>query len=396
MTTEAQGKTTEQDASLPPQGARALASRAISYARGLFSRGDRGNGTSPRAASLDYSIPYAGVAVIGREPHEDYTHTESIQNRGLDRVDLPTPLESNEHATVIRNLPTLSEQLMGVEARRSPLQFFDVTVDQTGHTTDPFTSSPSTEGEIIVGLDNFLTQAAADGVEAASSFRENVGIIGRPEREEATRYLAADWLGFLAADEGNKVFVYRPAFANGRRPAKSNEYIASEVEAALHDKVDGNYEAVRGRVLDVTDNLAELAAADPTKTRVAIVDDWAVTAETSVRYAEKLASTLQAAGGGEHVRNIELDLVVARQDQVQRGIQFTNPQGNQQSLPIVAYYRAPAVTGNPGDPSPSGSHSSADKYFQSYLVGFGQQMAQKRGAPVHLPAAAFIAAQYKV
>src|SRR6266545_952704 len=126
-----------------------------------------------------------------------------------------------EYIKTFATAPTFSEMLD--EARRgernNPIDYEPLAVNAKGEWIIDTKRVPTTEGELLLDLANFLDRAevavTAEGDEerrtAVQHMRDNVPFLGKEEFNTATAGIADYWIDYLHSDPANKIFVFSPA-----------------------------------------------------------------------------------------------------------------------------------------------------------------------------------------
>lgn len=131
--------------------------------------------------------------------------------------------------------------------------------------------------------------------------------------------------------------------------------------------------------------------------KIVLADDWSVSGNL---IAQDLANVYRATAGIEGEPTVEVNLMLAREDQVAEGIRAIDRL--EESYPghhrpeIIAYFSTPAVASVYGHEAvPSGSHSSVDYGFSETLASMYRILERHGGSTdLRLPYAAAIVPSY--
>ncbi|HSX35530.1 MAG TPA: hypothetical protein VLH84_01190 [Patescibacteria group bacterium] len=293
--------------------------------------------------------------------------------------------------------PDFSDQLRAAERgeRTAPATYRSSRVTPEGE-WEMGELRPTTEGEMLTSLDAFLSagEIAArkrgdeETADRAPSSRANTTFLGREELNTGLDLLAErEWSAYLQADPANRIVFFAPAASRGPR---SMDFIGH----AIADRVRARHPELADRV-QVYDSLDDsvFSGLDATHARIELPDDWVSGGGMITGDAKQIAVALRQIGRDDLIPTMQACLVVARDDQLANGLQFTadGPNRTRQTLPVVAAYRSAA---GPRDMTAWGTHSSVD-HNDSYLRLLAQYQAEVTGQAVDLPQASLLQRPYR-
>lgn len=257
------------------------------------------------------------------------------------------------------------------------------------------------EKEVVDNLLDFcgkFRELSVDGLDererelhgSVANFIESIHFMTHREYEEAINGLAlrhAQWLG----DDDTR----RLALAvQGNRQHNSQRQVASDIyesivsaDPTVNERVDVSL------IGDMANNLTE-------STKIVIADDWSVSGNL---IAQDMAHVCQMLNRTNRKLPVEVNLLVARQDQIDEGVTSLDRvlefygQPMPEKPAVVAYFAAPGVESVYGYKAvPSGSHSSVDYGFSETLEVMRQAMDRQArgGAEVYMPYAGAIIPTY--
>lgn len=314
-----------------------------------------------------------------------------------------------------KKMPTFDEQLRDVSHRQEPLSAFVRTIDaQSTITSKGHEPVATTEIAAMQQLDNFLQVAEralpseyVEGVPTAEDvkrFRENLSFLGTPELEESTEGLAAYWQSYLAENPSRKIVIYEPY----ENVEKSSTFVTSKILGYLEKNAPAD---TRDRILSfsaIKDNLPQHLDAD---TKIVIADDWVTSGSSMAGYIEpdqsryanrsdkndSIGIVLERAGMSQYMDNVEVNLLVARQDQLDKGLydMLDDRLKITHVPPVVAYYVSPAKKDYYTDPSPSGAHGSVDYGWETVLEKYARGVAESTHQDTEIPLLAKVSSTYK-
>lgn len=337
-----------------------------------------------------------------RPTAELYTQPQSE----ADRFAAEAMNHNAEAVWAFKSAPKFSEILATASERNTPLTAHKLSAEPNGIITNHGVRQES-EGDTLFELDSFLQDATdvltyknaypathmepSYKAEEVAHFRENMTFIGEREFQEAVEGMAAHWETVLRADSQAKIALYQPNIAKHRVLRKSAEHVGDHAFEALKRRTQTD-PMLRNRFRRMQD-------VDPRtfvdgNTKIIIAEDWIASGATIRENVSALAQTLGKAGKPQALENLELNLIVAREDQVASGIKMPPSIGKGRNIPTVAYYQSPAATIY-GGPLPTGAHSTEDYGFGQVLQVVGEDVARIQRRPVELPLLADVKPVYR-
>ncbi len=305
------------------------------------------------------------------------TSTHSIDHVTIIGRELPNALDSYDSLSEVRNITVYSaaDSLIrkgSATTTVSEKELFDDLLDFCGRCRDlPTEESDRAYGydSAINGIDDFLTSMTYVSKEL---YAEAVhGLAGRHER----------WL----ADNPQKSLLFViPNSRSLKSQAKVTTDIASSVSSETRERV---------HVVMTGDLSNEMIGPD---TKIVLSDDWSVSGNHVANDLGNLFQRLDAQGIDAHKLTVEVNLLVARSDQVKKGIGAVDrlkeyfPEYMTKEPTLISYFEAPV---NHGMTTPTGSHSSADYGFATNLDSM-LTIAQRHGVADRMPYIGVIIPEY--
>lgn len=306
--------------------------------------------------------------------HEKYTHTpERIEIIGRP---LPALADEYEYLSDVTNIRvrTQDEPFRTNRARAdvSEKQLIDDLLDFCGRVKEvPVSNLDEKERELVESVDEFV---------------ESIHFLTHEDYREAVSGIAGRHAQWLAANPARilKIGVH------SNKTKSSQSQIATDLRNAIVG-LEADY-ALRVHVgaishVDCTDN-----------TKIVLADDWSVSGNY---IAQDIANTYRATSEAPQPPNIEVNLLLAREDQVEEGIRavdrLKDSYPGYRQPEVVAYFSTPAVKSVYGYQAvPSGSHSSVDYGFSETLSSMYRVLERhERGkGEMRLPYAATIVPKY--
>jgi hypothetical protein len=260
------------------------------------------------------------------------------------------------------------------------------------------------EAEVITDYYVFLArvQGAAENDkspvgEAALSdarrFAEETVFMTKSEREEATRGIGEHFASFLKEDERNMVVFFVPA----NRKDHSQGFVSREVANSIESSPESKERVMVTSLEEGTESLDRLRVLDPDHVKIAVLDDWSVSGNHLANSVAHAAQSLQREELDRFKKDLEVGLLVARDDQVQDGfngiLRDVETTHGLEPLNLVTYFTAPARQHYHG-PMPTGSHASVDYGFESRVQSMRDYLETVTLQPERLPWMASIIRQY--
>lgn len=207
-------------------------------------------------------------------------------------------------------------------------------------------------------------------IEESHRLRESLTFMGEKEMQQGVRALADYYHAYLKANPGANVVLHSCVsnLQHGGLYIKSDEYLARRIHQLLQAAEYQDIQAA-SRVFDHLDGYAASGLNGPVK--VAVLDDWSISGHqigTSITKAEQLVRMHAVPNA-----HIEVNLLVARESQIQNGIGTRADQ--KRTYPVKAAYRTRA-----DDWHITGAHSTADYGFASVIGRMGSALMVRADA----------------
>jgi len=240
---------------------------------------------------------------------------------------------------------------------------------------------PTEEGDDAFGY----TRAIA----SIDMFLDSMTYLSKEMYAEAIRGLAARHSEWLSRDPQNRLLFAIP----DSRVQKSQGAVAHDVSSELDQSISN--QALTTYVSQIT--AEELLDKN---TKVVLCDDWVVSGNHIANDLSQVLQRAQAVNVSPQMVQIEVNLLLARTDQINEGIhtiqrlQEDSPQLMTNEPQIVTYFEAP-VSKQPFDEqaSPTGSHSATDYGFSETLSAM-LTVAARQGVATRMPYIAEIIPKY--
>lgn len=252
--------------------------------------------------------------------------------------------------------------------------------------------SSKTEQEALIGLHEFLKTAGQnpdvvgeENTAIAASMVDSLAFIGKEELDEASAGFAEYFKKQLDDDENLQIITYvgfqSGGVARDGKSRKSDGYILEKVVAHFSDDEIQRYGD--RFTTDIQD------ASDAYRTKVVMLDDWAVSG-TQLRQAD---SDLRYSLEKDRIDETEACLVVASEDRIKNGLTTYGDK----PLKIKAYFKSkdPKVKSDmasaltvEGDSYPgyvTGAHSSSDFNFDRRIAHMVASATEAKEAGVEVP-----------
>ena len=224
-------------------------------------------------------------------------------------------------------------------------------------------------------------------VESVDAFVDSIRLMTHEAYHRAVDGLAERQASWLEEDQMRRLRLV----VQRNKEASSQGQVSTDMAAAI---VAANPD-LAGRVdVCLTEHLAEGLTPE---TKVVLADDWAVSGNL---IAQDVAHVYQVCSQKDIAPDLEVDLLLARDDQVEKGItsvaETTERFGAHMQPKVAAYYTAPAVRSVYGyEAVPTGSHSAVDYGFSETLSSMHRVLARYGGRlDTRLPYAATIIPKY--
>jgi len=242
--------------------------------------------------------------------------------------------------------------------------------------------------ETLEFIDRVIQKANEVGDSAiasqATSFRENLVLIGEKELQEAISAIAFRLLN--EAREGKPVVI----FFGGVR---SERYIALRVLEEV-DKMIGEDETLRQRIRlsGSPQKTAEFAKKNSWNCLVAVCDDFVVSGTRIRGFAEEIFNKLIAEGANPEQASsiVEANVVAINGVFLKRGLSVgIENTPAERSLRVFSYYSAPEYFNNEGKwavfpgASITGSHTSVDYGFEAVIREWVEKFPELKYPPLY-------------
>jgi len=196
-------------------------------------------------------------------------------------------------------------------------------------------------------------------LEHIDAFIDSIHYLSHEAYQEAIRGFAIEHSKWLNEDENRRVRF----LVQSSRKERSQWTISNDIASAIRNEV--------GERVDVVtfEELSECET-DNSECKFVLADDWSVSGNLLGEDVSRAYRVFDSIGIEQP---IEVNLLVARQDQIVEGIHTIDRyvkeiEPNHSSPKIIAYFQAPAVKTIYGyEALPSGSHSSVDYGFSQTL-----------------------------
>lgn len=216
------------------------------------------------------------------------------------------------------------------------------------------------------------------------TFLDSMTYLSKEMYTEAVKGLAAHHSEWLSQNPQNRLLFVIP----DSRKQKSQNMVTSDTARQIDQSV-----SERVTVASNSDLTATMLDSD---TKVILCDDWAVSGNHIANDLGSLFQRLDAQGIGAHELTVEVNLLVARSDQVKEGIGAVDrlkeyfPEYMMKEPTMVSYFEAPVTYGST---TPTGSHSAADYGFATTLDSM-LTIAQRHGVADRMPYIGVIIPEY--
>lgn len=227
-----------------------------------------------------------------------------------------------------------------------------------------------------------------NAIRNVDTFLDSMTYLSKDMYSEATHGLAARHSAWLSENPDKKLLFAIPDSRKEKSQGLVVKDIATKIEYDVLDRTDVAY---------LSEMTADMIDGD---TKVVLCDDWSVSGN---HIANDLANVLQRAQAlniDPRGLEIEINLLLARADQVKDGIhtipRFREdfPEMISKEPKIVAYFKAPvSKLIFDEQASPTGSHSAADYGFSQTLSRM-LMVASRRNAATRMPYIATIIQEY--
>lgn len=300
---------------------------------------------------------------------------------------------SNRIEVIGENLPSVHEMYDGLSTRPD----IRVLTEAKPHGLSGERRNVS-EKELIDNLMDFcatVKQLPIDDMDLSEQkiagnideFVESLYFLSHEAYAEAINGIADRHTQWLQADD-----LRRVRFAVSRNTLQSSQNkVASDICKAIADadpELAGRTEVIL---------MEELADGLSPDTKIVLTDDWSVSGN---HISKDIASTYQVFERFDIFADLEVNLLIARRDQIETGIraidQLADDNPNFKTPEIVCYFETPKVRSIYGTEAvPTGSHSSTDYGF-SETLGSMYRIIERHGGGgvVHMPYAAKIVPEY--
>lgn len=300
------------------------------------------------------------------------------------------------------DLPTIAEELGSGAPLSAPMTVSEATVqgteqDQThGHIME----EEAVLTEFMHFLDQVRTIAIDDHsdegrevVALAERFSRSSSFLSSERMQEAIDGLAAYYRSFLESDPRARVFLNVPTrFMKGKsqgliaRALSRSKALSKDPTIARRFTITDLSDASESAVLDAFADLS------PEQVKIVNGDDWVSSGEQIREMAEVDLHTLHRFGLDRFGPSVEVNLIVARDDQSDGRsesymplIMLEDARRLSKRIPVVAYFRAQGVEHPYRGPVPTGAHSVTDRGFMNQVGRMAQYLSARTGADVTYP-----------
>jgi len=224
-------------------------------------------------------------------------------------------------------------------------------------------------------------------LEHINDFIDSIHFLSHEAYQEAIQGLAVEHSKWLKEDDNRRVRF----LVQSSRKVRSQWTIANDIASAISSEVIDRVDVM---------TLEELSGEpDDSDCKLVLADDWSVSGNLLAEDVSRAYRVFDSIGVESP---IEINLLVARQDQIVEGIhtieKYVNEiKPNHPNPKIVAYFQVPAVKSIYGyEALPSGSHSSVDYGFSETLSRMYSVVERYLpiGQEVHVPYVAKVIPKY--
>ena len=230
----------------------------------------------------------------------------------------------------------------------------------------------------------------------AQSYAEDLRFLSTKDFESACTGLARSQAEFLQENPQRSVLF----FVHPNNLEKSQGFVAGRIQQEMDKDFAGRSEVVSPR--DFGGLARILEGKDPADVKLVLADDWTVSGNHLRNDTARLVQRLRHEGLSEEwVKRIEINLLVARKDQIDDGFKQVSETEEtlemEEPIPVKAYFETPSINGVfSDDPVPTGSHSSVDYGFEMVMGRLQQYISQHdRMKHIRLPYLASIKRSYR-
>lgn len=220
------------------------------------------------------------------------------------------------------------------------------------------------------------------------AFLESMTYLSKEMYSEAVRGLATRHSEWLVQNSDKRLLFAVPDI----RSQKSQNLVARDIAKSIDPNA-----ADRVRVVYLSEMAADMLKDNP---KVVLSDDWSVMGNHIANDIAQVLQRARALGIDMHAIEMEVNLLLARTDQVNDGIHTIQrliedmPDMISREPQVVAYFEAPVIKRSFDEKaSPSGSHCSVDYDFSQTLSRM-LKVASQHGAATRMPYIAEIIPKY--
>lgn len=327
---------------------------------------------------------YAGNIIIDPTANEVSVEAESIVAR----------LETDH---VVKQAPKLSEQMLQTD-RDNLLTYLPGQKHSYGTTASKqeyqYQREEITEAKALQNLYSFLNDVSQDENlsqqkrDTAASMIENLSFIGKKEYLEATKGIATYWKELLEANPDLQIYAVAGEIAKSYIEdgvTKSDEYILDNILAQFSDEELQKY---AGRLV-----LRErsVTAEKSENLRVVLLDDWTISGAQLSNARRRFLNN-----NPDFEKSVEVQLLVAGEQRIKNGLSVPKTDYTRDtSMPVRAYYLAPADSTSEYGARISGFHSAVDFDFEDTLEFMVNAKADNNDT-ASMPAPANIVRPYRI
>lgn len=210
--------------------------------------------------------------------------------------------------------------------------------------------------------------------EMAERFARDSTYLSVADARAAVRGLGTSQADYLLANQDRQLFLFVPK----RSAHKSQGKFADDMESYIGAVAPDVAERVHIVGKNNTTDIQMLGAADPSLSKIVLLDDWSVTGNQIANEVGYLQQYLEIASLGRLRSNLEVNLLLIRADQIHDGFRNLNDveatYNIHKHIPMRAFFTSKAIKQHAG-PMPTGAHSAVDYGFQSQIAQMRDYLA---------------------
>lgn len=282
-----------------------------------------------------------------------------------------------ESRRFVRTAPRLTDQLADEETRSNLITYIAETHSslKTVTSKDRYRDNRAelTEYETLRQLEEFLDYIESLNGKCAAkakSMRENLTFIGEKEYKEAAAGIAASWKAALEANTDLQICTI--AGEIGREKIKSGEYLLDNI---LADFTEEDWKKYGGRIIVDRDDIAQVQQKKE-NLRVVFLDDWTISGMQLKNVYNLLVEQYP-----EIKDRIEVQLIVANKQRIEKGFLIDRWMGNEKRIPLRAYFSAHEAKTAENGAYITGFHSSVDYDFETLIRRMLREVEHREDRP---------------